>query len=388
MIIRKWHSQISSRQRYWLYGTLLAMLVIAALGIIPGRDDRPIERKDITIEKSIMEIAPMLDVTGKALARELDLPLDAPKKKPLKALGVSKETLDHAVDHILSHRGGMLKYYIFAALALGGLIFLVKLGRPELSGPGQRKIWYPRAPYVAILIISLVAAGFILGKSPNPMESVVKVFKSMVGLYPDPYIKVIAFIFFIALAVIGNKLICGWACPYGALQELIFSLPVLKRLKNRVKLPFAITNTVRSGLFLVTLLLLFGIIGDKKGFVLYHSLNPFNLFNLEFETAAIALTVIITLALSFGFYRPFCRFICPFGLVSWIAEKFSVFRVRIDHNRCTNCGSCIKVCPTGAAKGLVMNSKSGEDCFSCGRCLNKCPVDAIKYGMVIHKKGV
>ena len=221
----------------------------------------------------------------------------------------------------------MLKYYLYAALALGGLVFLVRLGRPDLCGVEHRTQWYPRTPYIASLLVSVIVAGFLLGKSPNPMEGAVKVFKSMVGLYSDPTAKVIAFIFFIVLVVVGNKLICGWACPFGALEELIYSIPVLKGIKRR-KLPFALTNTIRASLFAVMLLFLFGIVGGRKGTVIYHYLNPFNLFNLDFETVSILLTVIFALLGSSVAYRPFCQFICPFGFISWIVERFSIVRVR------------------------------------------------------------
>ncbi len=211
------------------------------------------------------------------------------------------------------------------------------------------------------------------------MEGVVKVFKVMVGLYPDPMAKVIAFLFFIVLAVIGNKMICGWACPFGALQELVYSIPILKKIKKR-KLPFIFTNTIRVCLFIAVLHFLFGIIGGRKGFVIYHYVNPFNLFNLDFEAFSILLTVIIALLVSFVIYRPFCQLICPFGLISWIVERFSILRVRIDKDKCTECGVCIKACPLEAAKGRVYGKRLLADCFSCARCLNVCPTDAIKYG--------
>ena len=218
------------------------------------------------------------------------------------------------------------------------------------------------------------------------MEGIVKVFKSMVGLYPDPKAKVIAFGFFIILAVVGNKMICGWACPFGALQELIYSLPILRKTKQK-KIPFISTNTIRSGLFIAMLLFLFGVIGGRKGTVIYHYVNPFNLFNLDFEIFSILLTVIITLLGSLIIYRPFCQFICPFGFVSWIAERFSIFRVRINQDECTQCNACIKVCPLDASKGRVAGKKMPADCFSCGRCLNVCPVDAIQYTSVF-KTGI
>jgi polyferredoxin len=42
--------------------------------------------------------------------------------------------------------------------------------------------------------------------------------------YPSVWEKVVAFLLFVVLAVVGNKLVRGWACPFGALQELACSL--------------------------------------------------------------------------------------------------------------------------------------------------------------------
>ena len=380
-----WVLKISFKQRIWLVVTVAGMLAIVFFGVFW---DSPGELKgtpNVNIRMPIRDIAPKLGVTGKGLARELNLQLDVSKKKPLSSLGVTEKTLQHSVEHLLSHRGSTFKYYVYVALVMGGLVFLVRLGRPDKSDSKNRCAWYPKTPYIIVLSCSVVVSGFILGKSPNPMEGVVKVFKSMVGLYPDPMIKVVACGFFILLAVIGNKIICGWACPFGALQELIYSMPILQKIKKR-KLPFIVTNTIRVCLFIATLFLLFGIIGGHKGFVMYHYLNPFNLFDLDFETIGILLTVIIALLLSFVIYRPFCQLICPFGLISWIAEQFSIFRVRIDKDKCIQCGACVKACPSEAAEGRVRGKKMPADCFSCARCLNVCPVDAIKYEYFFKKR--
>jgi len=379
-----WFSQISFKQRIWLFATVAGIFAIIVLGILLDSPSALKESISFNIDMSIRDIVPELGVTGKSLARELELPLDVSKNKPVRTLGVTQEELDHAIEHILSHRDTVLKYYVFAALVLCGLVFLARLGRPDGSDVKNRRDWYPRTPYIISLLLSVIVAGFLLGKSPNPMEGLVKVFKSMVGLYPDPGIKIIAFGFFIILAVIGNKMICGWACPFGALQEIIYSIPILRRIKQK-KLPFILTNTIRTGFFLTTLLFLFGIIGASKGFVIYHYVNPFNLFNLDFESLSILLTVIIALGGAFIIYRPFCQLICPFGFISWIAEKFSIYRIRIDKDKCTQCGVCIKVCPLEAAKGRVAGNRLPADCFSCARCLNVCPVDAIQYKSVFRK---
>ncbi|MBU8901243.1 MAG: 4Fe-4S binding protein, partial [Victivallales bacterium] len=308
-----WFSQLSSKQRIWLFATSIAMCIIVTVGLlIDSLAVKPKVTQNFNIDMSIKKTASLLGVTGKGLARELDLPLDVPKRKPLKALSISTEELEHAVEHILSHRGTMLKYYVYVALVLGGLVFLVRLGRLDLSSLKQRSIWYPRTPYILFLIISVITAGFLLGKSPNPLEGTVKVFKCMMGLYPDPVAKVAAFLFIIILALVGSKIICGWACPFGALQELFYTISILKKIKKK-KVPFILTNSIRSLLFLSMLFFLFGVIGECKGFVIYHNLNPFNLFNLDFESIAIIMTIFVVLIASLITYRPFCQLICPFG---------------------------------------------------------------------------
>ena len=384
MSIHDWFSQLSVRQRFWLIGTIAIILAILAVGVLEKQAGKPQDTAGFSVDMSIQDIAPTLNVTGKALAYELGLPIDVSKRKPLGTLGITPEDLRDTTEHLLSHRDATLKYYVYVALALGGLVFLARLGRPDRSDAEHRREWYPRTPYIVSLMISVVVAGFLLGKSPNPMEGAVKVFKSIAGLYPDPSTKVVAFLFFIVLAVIGNKMICGWACPFGSLQELLYSIPILPGIKRK-KLPFALTNTVRTGLFVTMLLLLFGVIGGLKGTVIYHYVNPFNLFNRDFETFSILLTVVLASVGALIVYRPFCQFICPFGLVSWIAERFSIMRVRVDRDKCTECGACIRACPLDAAKGRVHARRFPADCFSCARCLNVCPVDAIQYGSVFRK---
>ncbi len=368
---------LSKAQWGWLLGCAAICAAIVAVGWISSpKGDRPLPH--LTTAMSIREIAPQLGVTGKSLAREFGLPLDVPKGKPLKGLGVDQGTLDHVATHLLSHETGPMKYYVFAALVLWGLVFLTRLGRPDGSPVAERRNWYPRALYVGALLVAVAVCGFALGKSPNPMEGTVKVFKSMVGLYPSVWEKVAAFGFFIVLAVVGNKLVCGWACPFGALQELLYSLPFFKRIKRR-KVPFLVSNTIRVTLFVVVLLLLFGVVGGRKGFVVYHFLNPFNLFNFDFDELPVVISIVAAIGLAFLVYRPFCQFICPFGLISWLAERLSLTRVRVDANRCNECGACIQACPLEAAKHKVAGKLFGADCYSCARCLDTCPQDAISY---------
>lgn len=58
--------------------------------------------------------------------------------------------------------------------------------------------------------------------------------------------------------------------------------------------------------------------------------------------------------------------------------------VKIDFERCKECGYCIKFCPKGVlSKGTKVNKKSyyppvvGEGCIACGTCARVCPDTAI-----------
>jgi ferredoxin len=60
--------------------------------------------------------------------------------------------------------------------------------------------------------------------------------------------------------------------------------------------------------------------------------------------------------------------------------------IRIDHERCTGCGACVKVCPTGAIR--LTKGETGshaeideERCQECEACVAACPEEAILSGV-------
>jgi len=206
-------ARLSGRQRLRLAATLIVMIAVMGMGWLLEPKGDAAAAPSFSTDLTIRQIAPRIGTTGFGMAKELHLPRSVDKDTPLAELGIEQEQLDEVASHLLSHRGRAFKYYVFAALSLFGLVWLVRLGRPDGSPNSERKTWYPRTPYIAILLLAVVVCGFALGKSPNPMEGAVKIFKGMVGLQPSIAAVILAFIFFVGLAVVGNKLVCGWACP-------------------------------------------------------------------------------------------------------------------------------------------------------------------------------
>jgi polyferredoxin len=320
---------------------------------------------------TLKELANRNNVTVGQIKKELNISQSIKGKSKVSKLGLTREQVAKAVSHI---RGDFLLRDITIAQLL--CAFIVVLAIFLLS----RKKMSHQLKFI-LLVGVILGLGFGLGKSFNPMTGLVKFFKVLMGMEGNLGIRVAAFLIFSLLVIVGTKAVCGWACPYGALQEFLHKLPLVTRWKKRHKIPFRVSNTVRITLFLFFIcdLTLDLTHLNSMGRVIYHYINPFNLFEWHFPLFSILVYVCITLVLSLFFYRPHCLFICPFGLYSWFLEKISVFRIRINREKCTDCKACVTACPGFAMKGIYEEAKMSPDCFSCGECLSACKFDALSY---------
>lgn len=220
--------------------------------------------------------------------------------------------------------------------------------------------------------------GFILGSDPNPMGTV----KDAIILYGREGVifppRMIALAVFLIFVLISNKSICGWGCHFGALQDSVNFIPVKK-----IKLPFWLTNGLRAVVFVSIILAVFGWGIDWVGMV-----DPFKIFNLSPSEMGLWGIVFLSfiLLLSLFIYRPWCQMFCPFGLIGWMAERFSLLRPRISRDGCIKCKSCVKSCPTQSMEGIYTDRKLHADCFACGACIKACPVKVISWSNYKSKK--
>lgn len=161
---------------------------------------------------------------------------------------------------------------------------------------------------------------------------------------------------------ISNKSICGWGCQLGLLQDLLHRVPLPKW-----KPPFWLTNTARITAFvaLVVGLAVWGL--DWIGVV-----DPFEIFQFNL-TLWIGLFSAAVLIASLFVYRPWCQFLCPFGLLGWLVEQVSLLRPRINREACKKCKLCVKACPTHAMGDFYADKNIHADCFACGACIAACP---------------
>lgn len=229
---------------------------------------------------------------------------------------------------------------------------------------------------IAFLAGGTLLLGFVFGLltpagglDPNPVFSVRNVVRVLVGAQPaakgaqmvlGPVIGMLLIL--LGLVWASNKSICGWGCPFGLLQDLIDKLPTRKW-----KPPFWLANGVRIAAFvaLVAGLALAGL--DWIG-----AIDPFRIFGLN-VTGWIGLFAGLVLVASAFVYRPWCQFLCPFGLLGWVVEQFSLLRPRINRDACIKCKRCVKACPTRAMADNYAGKTLRADCYACGACIMACP---------------
>jgi ferredoxin len=228
-----------------------------------------------------------------------------------------------------------------------------------------------------ILAPSLLIFGVFFRANPEPVRAIVQVFQSLaLGMF-DLRTTLLVLLAFALMTFIGVKLVCGWGCPVGTLQELLYRLPVLNKIKKE-RVPFWFSNSVRVAFFAFFLILVFGLISGIQDQSLYRYFNPFRLFEWNFRVTA-PIFVILIFGLSLIHYRSYCMFVCPFGLFSWLIQDVSIFKIRVNQDTCLDCGKCGRACPTSAAEGILEGKTFKADCFSCARCLNACPNDSLNY---------
>ena len=228
---------------------------------------------------------------------------------------------------------------------------------------------------IVFLFLAFVFFGIYFPMHPSPICAVTKPF-----IYGFKIPFVAAFSFIGLLSIVGSKGFCGTICPAGALQELFYSLPFFKNLKKK-KVSFLISNSVRISVAIIFFVFVF-----STGITIFAYFSLFELFHWSFDLPLIYLVIfilslVIILSTSLFMYRPFCYFVCPVGLISWLLEQVSPLKIRYDKDKCTSCGICETEAPCPSVSEILKEKKIVADCHLCGVCINSCPENAIKFGL-------
>jgi thiol-disulfide isomerase/thioredoxin/NAD-dependent dihydropyrimidine dehydrogenase PreA subunit len=197
--------------------------------------------------------------------------------------------------------------------------------------------------------------------------------------------------------LIFGRTVCGFLCPFGLFQDLLYKIPTFKIPKGRFTRALSKLKYV-SLLILVIVLPLYSAFGTVPlpAFCKYicpagtlegavgllanpENADKFSMLSYLFSWKFLLL--VFVLALCVFLYRAFCRFLCPLGAIYGLFNRFSIAGVRVDDQKCVDCGKCVSVCK------MDIRNVGGTECIQCGECIPSCPTGAIsiKAGRITLK---
>ncbi len=356
--------------------TLVIILSLFVTQIFGGHSEKPLVPKSVsvTLNMTISEISTTNNLKLDTVQDALNIKDTANLSKTLKELSINEEVANDLIIKKLNFEGeeasknAVLIGSKFILWAIFMTLAFALLRRGKIT-PTVRKY---------LLLVSFIIFGVILGPEPNSMSTVKDIVSAYAikGIFFPP--RLIALLVFLLVVFLANKFICAWACQFGTLQDFIFQLNRHSSNKKGVfkqyKIPFAVSNTIRGVFFLGFVLIAFIWSLD-----IIETINPFTIFNpAALPVIGIAFISMILVG-SLFIYRPWCHLFCPFGLVGWVVEKFSLYKIKVNYDTCTACGECSKACPSDVMETILKQNKVTPDCFSCGSCINACPTKSIEF---------
>lgn len=180
--------------------------------------------------------------------------------------------------------------------------------------------------------------------------------------------------FFLVLGLVflfGRRVICGFGCPCVGIRETV-GFPFRER-TPRGELAWKLRHL--KWIFFI-----------YYAGVLVVTQFPPNSWTLSF-VGGFYLVVALTY---FGTFfiapivgnRAYCRYLCPFGATFGLLNHAGFYDVRMDSDRCIDCGRCDQACDMGIPvwkQGKASGRITGlEDCMGCARCVVSCPTDALE----------
>ncbi|MBI3910141.1 MAG: 4Fe-4S binding protein [Armatimonadetes bacterium] len=213
---------------------------------------------------------------------------------------------------------------LFGVLCLASYLVLKKRSRSDLR---------------VLVVFSLLYFGFYRYGCVCAVGSIQNVtFAISNHNYALPLVVGAFFLLPLLFALFFGRVFCAAACPLGAIQDVVAQRP------RRVPLWLEHSLGLIPYLYLGAAIL-FAATGSA---FLICEYDPFiSLFRLGGKVEIVTFgAVLLLLGIVVG--RPYCRFLCPYGvLLRWLAP-FARWRVTITPAECVQCHLCADACPFGA----------------------------------------
>lgn len=156
--------------------------------------------------------------------------------------------------------------------------------------------------------------------------------------FPAPWVVVAFFLLPLVFALFFGRVFCASVCPLGAIQEAVAIRPV--------QVPRPLEHVLGLIPYVYLGLAVLGVV-TGAGFLVCRY-DPFVGFFRLGASFNILLLGGVLLLVGVFIGRPYCRFLCPYGvLLGWMSQ-FSKWHAKIPPTSCVQCRLCEEACPYNA----------------------------------------
>jgi len=184
----------------------------------------------------------------------------------------------------------------------------------------------------------------------------------------DPFIFIFWWFIIITVFLWGRGLFCGWLCPYGSLQALLYRFARAVGLK---RFQFFLPQVVHDKLKWLKYVIFAGLLGfsfySMSGAEQLAEVEPFKttfLVGVMERSWPFILYWGALFGLSVFTERPFCKYLCPLGAGLAVPTTFRFFGLK-RKAECRTCHACAKGCGS-----LAIDQQGRIDQRECLLCLD------------------
>lgn len=191
----------------------------------------------------------------------------------------------------------------------------------------------------------------------------------------------VPFLYIVFPGLLLGRFFCGFICPAGFLQELVFKFKTRKfRLFNKLNylsvfsLIFGVIifSYLFSNAWFSKYLCPMGTIQASLPWLILDegirkSVGSIFIFKIIFLIFVIFMCVYI--------FRFFCRVLCPLGFILGIFNKIAFIKIKYFQESCDRCDNCKSVCPVDLK---IPEEVNNFKCIRCMNCVNICKKGCFK----------
>ncbi len=206
------------------------------------------------------------------------------------------------------------------------------------------------------------------------------VFVQYSGYHLFPYIA-IGTVLLVGLLL--GKLLCGWVCPFGFLQDLLYKIPTRKFILPRW------TGNIKYLVLIIMVFLLPFFLGEETMYSFCRicpasalQVTLPNMISSGFQAAPLATVVklsvlVVVLLIVIFSSRAFCKVLCLIGALLAPLNFLSFWTVKLPTDNCVPCQKCDKACPADNSPSKRISAGKAPnrslDCVVCHECRSVCP---------------